>query len=172
MSEPGHPPLDASVYGELRRLAAHYMRQERPGHVLQPTALVNEAYLRLAQNDRMEWRDRSHFVAMAATHMRRILVDCARNRDRVKRGGGVHMTSIEGHDIAHAQPDVDIEALDEALTALAAFDETRARIVELRYFGGLTIDETAGALGISAATVSRDWIAARAWLRHYLENRS
>lgn len=156
------------VYDELRRLAHHYMRGERADHVLQTTALVNEAYLRLAGLDRLQWRDRTHFFAMAATMMRRILVDHARSRDRDKRGGGVIVTSIGDHDAAAPETGVDIAALDAALTDLARFDAQQARIVELRFFGGLTIDETAAALEISPATVGREWASARAWLHHHL----
>lgn len=156
------------VYDELRRLAHHYMRHERLDHVLQTTALVNEAYLRLAGLTRMEVRDRAHFLAMAATQMRRVLVDFARARDRGKRGGGVHVTSIA--DLASDIPDraVDVSALDEALVALSRFDARQARIVELRFFGGLTMDETARALDLSPATVGREWVSARAWLYHHL----
>lgn len=156
------------LYDELRRLAHHYMRAERPDHVLQTTALVNEAYLRLAGISRMQWRDRTHFCAMAATEMRRILVDHARGRDCAKRGGGVHVTSIEN--LAADVPDmgVDVTALDAALLELARFDARQARIVELRFFGGLTMDETAKALDISPATVGREWVSAKAWLFHHL----
>jgi len=156
------------VYDELRRLAHHYMRAERPDHVLQTTALVNEAYLRLAGTTRLHWRGRTHFFAMAATQMRRILVDYARGRDRDKRGGGVHLTSID--DSALQVPDraVDVTALDAALVELARFDLQQARIVELRFFGGLTMDETAQALEISPATVGREWVSAKAWLYHHL----
>lgn len=156
------------VYDELRRLAHHYMRGERADHVLQTTALVNEAYLRLAGLERLEWRDRTHFFATAATMMRRILVDYARRRDRDKRGGGVILTSIGDHDAAAPEPGVDVAALDAALTDLAGFDPQQARIVELRFFGGLTIEETASALGVSPATVGREWASARAWLHHHL----
>jgi RNA polymerase sigma factor (TIGR02999 family) len=164
--EPGD--LVPLVYDELRRLAHHYMRGERPDHVLQTTALVNEAYLRLAGLSRMEWRDRTHFFAMAATQMRRILVDYARERDAGKRGGGVHVTSLDG--LAADVPDrgVDVTALDAALEQLARFDAQQARIVELRFFGGLTMDETAKTLQISPATVGREWVSARAWLYHHL----
>jgi RNA polymerase sigma factor (TIGR02999 family) len=155
------------VYDELRRLAHHYMRGERSDHVLQTTALVNEAYVRLAGMSRMQWRDRTHFFAMAATQMRRILVDYARGRDAGKRGGGVQVTSL---DVAADVPDrgVDVAALDAALVELARFDAQQARIVELRFFGGLTMDETAKALEISPATVGREWVSAKAWLYHHL----
>jgi RNA polymerase sigma factor (TIGR02999 family) len=156
------------VYDELRRLAHHYMRAERSDHVLQTTALVNEAYVRLAGMSRMQWRDRTHFFAMAATQMRRILVDYARGRDAGKRGGGVQVTSLG--DLAADVPDrgVDVTALDAALVELARFDAQQARIVELRFFGGLTMDETATALEISPATVGREWVSAKAWLYHHL----
>ena len=156
------------VYDELRRLARHYMRGERPDHVLQATALVNEAYLRLAGMSRLPWRDRTHFFAMAATQMRRILVEHARGRGAAKRGGGVHIVSI-GHlaeDVADRG--VDVTALDQALDQLARFDPRQARIVELRFFGGLTMDETAEALAISPATVGREWVSAKAWLHYHL----
>lgn len=166
----GHPDpgdLVPLVYDELRRLAHHYMRGERPDHVLQTTALVNEAYLRLAGMSRMQWRDRTHFLAMAATQMRRILVDYARERNAGKRGGDLHVTAI---DRAADIPDraVDVTALDTALDELARFDAQQARIVELRFFGGLTMEETAKALDISPATVGRDWVSAKAWLHHHL----
>jgi RNA polymerase sigma factor (TIGR02999 family) len=151
------------VYAELRRLAHHYMAGERPGHTLQTTALVHEAYIRLVDLDRMRWRDRGHFFAMAATLMRRILVDSARQRGRDKRGGGVLVTSLDDHEIPIA-PGVDVVALDDALVALAAMDPQQSRIVELRFFGGLTIAETADALDLSPTTVKRDWLSAKAWL--------
>ena len=155
------------VYEELRRLAHHYMKGERANHTLQTTALVNEAYLRLTDVTRMQWRDRAHFFAMAATLMRRILVDHARDRARDKRGGGVVFTALQD-DQAAAGSTVDALALDEALDRLAAIDPQHARIVELRYFAGLTIEETSEALGISPATVKREWTWARAWLYQQL----
>ena len=155
------------VYEELRRLAHHYMRGERAGHTLQTTALVNEMYLRLAGIDGLRWRDRSHFFAMAATLMRRVLVDCARQRGREKRGAGVSVTSLNEHVVA-AQPAVDMVALDEALVRLAAVDRQQSRVVELRFFAGLSVEETAEALGISPATVKRDWATARLWLYNEL----
>ena len=159
--------LVAIVYEELRRLAHHYMKGERDGHTLQTTALVNEAYLRLTDLTRMRWRDRAHFFAMAGTLMRRILVDHARDRARDKRGGGVVFTALHD-DQAAAASTVDALALDEALDRLAALDPQHARIVELRYFAGLTIEETGEALGISPATVKREWTWARAWLYQQL----
>ena len=159
--------LVAIVYKELRRLAHHYMQGERANHTLQTTALVNEAYLRLTDLTRMQWRDRAHFFAMAATLMRRILVDHARDRARDKRGGGVVFTTLQDERIA-TPPGIDALALDEALDRLAAIDPVQARIVELRYFAGLTIEETSEALRISPATVKREWTWARAWLYHKL----
>ncbi len=158
------------VYEELRRLAHHYMRGEHTGHTLQTTALVNEAYLRLVGLERIEWRGRGHFFAIAATLMRRILVDHARERGRDKRGGGVVFTTLGDKAIAPAS-NVDVLALDEALERLGAMDPQQARIVELRFFAGLTIEETADALGISPATVKRDWMWAKAWLHQQLASR-
>lgn len=159
--------LVAIVYKELRRLAHHYMQGERANHTLQTTALVNEAYLRLTDLTRMQWRDRAHFFAMAATLMRRILVDHARDRARDKRGGGVVFTTLQDERVATPRG-IDALALDEALDRLAAIDPVQARIVELRYFAGLTIEETSEALRISPATVKREWTWARAWLYHKL----
>jgi len=164
--DPAPGSMDALVpivYEELRRLAHHYMRGERVGHMLQTTALVNEAYMRLVEVKRIEWRSRGHFFAMAATTMRRVLVDHARERARDKRGGGLVFTTLSGHGVA-SSPAIDVLALDEALDRLADMDPQQARIVELRYFTGLTIEETAEALSISPATVKRDWTWARAWL--------
>lgn len=151
-----------AVYPELRAIARRQLGGERSGHTLQATALVNEAYLRLSGLDRIEWRDRVHFVHMAARVMREVLVDHARRRAAAKRDGGerVSLTALE---IA-GSGGVDVQALDEALAALERLDPDRARIVELRYFGGLTIEETAEALGLSPATVKRHWQVARAWL--------
>ena len=151
------------VYEELRRLAHHHMRGERPGHTLQTTALVNEAYLRLAGVDGLRRSDRAHFFALAATLMRRILVDHARQRGRDKRGGGVAVVTLDETRIA-PRAEVDVVALDEALQRLAAADPQQSRVVELRFFAGLSVEETAEALGISAATVKRDWATARLWL--------
>jgi RNA polymerase sigma-70 factor (ECF subfamily) len=155
------------MYTELRRLAHHYMRGERTGHTLQTTALVHEAYLRLASVDRMQFRDRAHFIAMAATMMRRILVDHARAHARHKRGGGVSVTSLNEAAVGPRKT-VDLVALDDALERLVRLDAQQARIVELRFFGGLTIEETAAALGVSPKTVNRDWAIAKAWLHQEL----
>jgi RNA polymerase sigma factor (TIGR02999 family) len=151
------------VYDDLRRLAHHYMRGERPGHTLQTTALVNEVYLRLAGVDALRWQDRAHFFAMAATLMRRVLVDHARQRGREKRGAGLQVTSLADNAIA-PQPSVDIVALDDVLERLAAVDPQQGRVVELRFFAGLSVEETAEVLGISPATVKRDWATAKLWL--------
>src|SRR5262245_13018994 len=155
------------VYEELRRLAHHYMRGERDGHTLQATALVNEVYLRLAGIDALGWRDRAHFFAMAATLMRRVLVDYARQRGRDKRGAGVTVTSLDENVIA-PQPAVDVVALDDALERLRAVDPQQSRVVELRFFAGLSVKETAEAIGISPATVKRDWATAKLWLYNEL----
>ncbi len=159
--------LTPIVYGELRRLARHYMRAERQGHVLQTTALVHEAYLKLVGLD-MSWRGRVHFLAVAARLMRRVLVDYARERDAAKRGGGAHALTLDEARLA-AGPAPDVVALDEALDSLARIDERKSRVIELRFFGGLTIEETAGALGVSHATVERDMKMAKAWLSRELK---
>jgi RNA polymerase sigma factor (TIGR02999 family) len=151
------------VYDELRRLAHHYMRGERAGHTLQTTALVNEVYLRLAGIDGLRWRNRAHFFAMVATLMRRVLVDYARLRQRDKRGAGVSVVTLDENAIA-PQAAVDIIALDEALERLATVDPQQSRVVELRFFAGLSVEETAEAIGISPATVKRDWATAKLWL--------
>lgn len=154
-----------AVYSELRRLAAHYLRGERPGQTLQPTALVNEAYLRLRKDRPERWQNRAHFCAIAAHAMRQILIERARARHAQKRGGGQpRVTFDESLPAAVAGPDIDLVALDTALERLAALDPSQARIVELRFFGGLSIEETADALSISPATVKRHWTAAKAWI--------
>jgi RNA polymerase sigma factor (TIGR02999 family) len=157
--------LTPLVYEELRQQAARYLRKERPNHSLQATALINEAFLRLIDVKDVQWQNRAHFFAIAANLMRRILVDHARRRDAEKRGGSqVCLTLDEGLAWAN-EPDVDLLAIDEALDRLAIIDEQQARIVELRFFSGLTVEETATALGISPKTVKRDWSVARAWLK-------
>jgi RNA polymerase sigma factor (TIGR02999 family) len=153
------------VYDELRRIAARYLRHEPGDHTLQPTALVHEAYVRLIDQRRVRWRNRAHFYGVAAQMMRRILVDHARTRRANKRGAGWERVPLVEDETAAASGDVDVLALDEALQRLAAFDAQQERIVELRYFGGLTIDEVAAVIGISAATVVREWTIAKAWLR-------
>jgi RNA polymerase sigma-70 factor, ECF subfamily len=154
------------VYDDLRRVAAGYMRRELPGHGLQATALVHEAYVRLVDQTRVQWRNRAHFFGVAASMMRRILVDDARKRRADKRGGAAERVTLTGDDIAAPdQNGIDVLALHESLERLAAFDPQQARIVELRYFGGLTIDEAAEVVRVSPATVVREWTIAKAWLR-------
>jgi RNA polymerase sigma factor (TIGR02999 family) len=152
------------VYGELRRIAGRCMRRERPGQSLQATALVHEAYIRLLKDEGLSFENRAHFLGIAARAMRQILVEHARARDADKRGGERRRITLDD-DVASGQPaDVDLLALDEVLERLAALNADHARIVELRFFGGLTNEETAAALGISPATVKRAWVVARAWL--------
>lgn len=159
------------VHEELRRIARRCMAGERAGHTLQATALVHEAYLRLVDVRRVQWRDRAHFLAMAARLMRRVLVDHARAKRYQKRGGGaVRVTFAEELPVGEA-PDLDLLAVDEALSALAVVDERKGRVVELRFFGGLTVDETADVLEVSPETVMRDWKMAKAWLRRELADR-
>jgi RNA polymerase sigma factor (TIGR02999 family) len=152
------------VHGELRRLAHRQMAGERTDHTLQTTALINEAYLRLVDLDRVRWQDRSHFLAMSARVMRRILVDHARSRQYLKRRGGAATVEFDDAVMVCAEPEQNIVALDDALEALAAFDARKSRVIEMRFFGGLTVDETASALGVSPETVRRDWRLAKAWL--------
>lgn len=159
------------VYDELRRLAAHYMRRERVQHTLQPTALVNEAYLRLV-DIKISWQDRAHFFAVAARLMRRMLVDHARANGRDKRGKNEPKVPLEEIDTIPLQPHSGVIALDEALKNLATFDRRKSEIIELCFFGGLNNDEVAEALGISRATVQRDLRLARAWLKHELRKSS
>ena len=155
--------LAPAVESELRRLARAYLRSEEPGHTLQPTALINEAYLRLIQWKTVGWQDRAHFFAVAAKIMRRVLVNQAVQRRAQKRGGSAVMVALsEAGDVTH-QP-ADLAALDEALNALAKMDARKSQLVELRFFGGLTVEETAAVLGISERTVHRQWDLARAWL--------
>jgi RNA polymerase sigma factor (TIGR02999 family) len=159
------------VHDELHLLAHRYMAGERSGHPLQTTALVNEAYLRLIDSSRVRWQNRAHFFAVSAQLMRRILVDAARARNKLKRGGdAIHVSLDEALSISH-EPAADLIALDEALTQLAAFDERKSRVVELRFFGGLTVEETAEVLKVSVMTVMRDWGVAKAWLLRELERR-
>lgn len=159
-----------AVYDELRRQAGRAMRREGDAHTLQATALVHEAYLRLVDQNRVAWRNRAHFFAIAAQMMRRVLVDHARTRLAAKRGGQLHRVTLGdvGAGAEQGDGDVDLLALHDALDQLAVLDPRQARLVELRYFGGLGIEETAEALGVSPATVKRDWAVARAWLRREL----
>lgn len=152
------------VYEELRRLAHHYMGRERPGHTLQTSALVNEAYLRLVDQRSVKWQNRAHFFGIASQMMRRILVDHARSRHYAKRGGGAIQVSLDESMIVSGERAGDVVALDDALTALARIDQRKSKIVEMRFFGGLSIEETAEALSVSPGTVMRDWTLAKAWL--------
>lgn len=152
------------VYGELRRIAQRYLSQERPEHTLQSTALVNEAYLRLVGQDLPQWQNRAHFFAVAAQLMRQILVDHARARQAAKRGGDACKLTLDESVAIHRQRDVDLIELDNALKGLEHLDPQQSRIVELRFFAGLSIEDTSEVLGISPATVKRDWTTARAWL--------
>ena len=152
------------VYGELRRLAAARLRHERPGHTLQSSALVNEAYLRLVNQQGMQWQNRAHFFAIAAQMIRRILVDHARAQQRNKRGGGAQTIVLDEALHHAAERGVEMIALDDALNGLEKLDPEQSRIVELRFFAGLTVEETAEALHVSRATVNRHWVTARAWL--------
>jgi RNA polymerase sigma-70 factor (ECF subfamily) len=154
------------VYDDLRRVAAAQMRREAPGHSLQPTALVHEAYVRLVDQRHLKWRNRAHFFGVAACLMRRILVDHARARLAEKRGGRIERVTLVGDEPAAENPHaIDVLALHESLERMAAFNPRQARIVELRYFGGLTIEEAAEVVGISEATLVREWTIAKAWLR-------
>jgi RNA polymerase sigma factor (TIGR02999 family) len=152
------------VYEELRRLAHHYLRQERTNHTLQSTALVHEAYLRLAGSKPPEWQDRAHFFGIAAHVMRQILVEYARSRAADKRGGGVVRLALDDAIAPSECVDIDLVALDKALHELSEFDSQQSKIVELRFFAGLSIEDTSELLGVSPATVKRDWVTARAWL--------
>jgi RNA polymerase sigma factor (TIGR02999 family) len=166
--------LTPLVYERLHRMARHFMRSERPGHTLQATALVNEAFLRLVDTREMDWTDRAHFFSMCARVMRRILVDAARSRAAIKRGGHVdrveHSTAIDLDELPSSGTEMSAQvcALDEALNTLARIDARRAQVIELRFFGGLTVEETGDVLQISRQTVMRDWKLARAWLAREL----
>ena len=153
------------VYEELRRMAHQHMRKERPGHTLQTSALVNEAFVRLIDQKEVRWQNRAHFFGIAAQMMRRILVDYARSRQYAKRGGGAQQVSFDDALIVSAERADEVVALDDALLDLAQFDQRKSQIVELRFFGGLSIEETAEVLNVSPGTVMRDWTLAKAWLR-------
>jgi RNA polymerase sigma-70 factor (ECF subfamily) len=157
------------VHAELRRIARRHMGHERNGHTLQPTALVNEAYLKLIDAQHVQWQDRAHFFAMSSRLMRRVLVDAARARGYQKRGGGAHQVTLDERRVGAKEQAADVVALDDALTALAAIDERKSQVVEMRYFGGLSIEETAEALGVSVRTVKRDWTMAKLWLLRELK---
>ena len=160
--------LTPLVYEELHRRAHWHMRRENPGHTLQTTALVNEAYLRLVDMRQVSWRDRAHFFALASRLIRHVLVDAARSRRSLKRGADAMPEALDDDLLVSANPVADIIALDDALRALSAIDERKNRVVELRFFGGLTVDETAEVLSVSPETVKRDWKLAKAWLRREL----
>ena len=151
------------VYNDLRRVAGRLMSQERAGQTLRTTALVNEAFLRLIDINKVQWQNRAQFFAMSATLMRRILVDAARSRNYQKRGGGVNKVTFDEAGVV-VEPGRDLIALDDALKELAAIDERKSKVVEMRFFGGLTVEETAAALGVSPETVMRDWKSAKRWL--------
>jgi RNA polymerase sigma factor (TIGR02999 family) len=156
--------LTPLVYEELHRRAHHYMAGQRDGHILQTTALVNEVYVRLVDCEQMNWQDRAHFLAMSARLMRRILVDFARSRGYQKRGGGALDLSLDEAPSVGSEPDPNLMALDDALQALATIDERESKVVELRFFGGLSVEETAEVLKVSVETVMRDWRLAKIWL--------
>jgi RNA polymerase sigma factor (TIGR02999 family) len=163
--------LFATVYGELRKLAASHLARERPGHTLQATALANEVYLKLVDQTRVAWRGRTHFFAVAASAMRRVLVDHARSRLRSKRGGGLERVTFVEDAISGFGGECSLEdvlALDEALTKLAELDERQAKLVEQRFFGGLSVEESAAELGVSTRTAEGDWTHAKAWLNRAL----
>jgi RNA polymerase sigma factor (TIGR02999 family) len=157
------------VYGELHRLAAHYLSREGTGHTLQPTALVHEAYLRLVDQRRVDWRNRAQFLGVAASMMRRILVNHARDRSAQKRGGRREQVTLSLVESPSGRPDVELIALEDALQRLAELDPRKGRVVELKFFGGLTIEEIAELLEVSGATVEREWAFARAWLYDAIE---
>jgi RNA polymerase sigma factor (TIGR02999 family) len=171
--EPGAlEALTPSLYGEMRRLAAGYLRTEREGHTLQPTALVHEAYLRLVEQRNLAWQNRAQILGVAAHLMRRVLVDHARARARVKRAGLLARVTLDDEAVGAVEHDMDLVALDGALRELAEMDEQLCRVVELRYFGGLTVDEVAEVLAVSPRSVDRAWATARAWLRQQIEERA
>jgi RNA polymerase sigma factor (TIGR02999 family) len=162
--------LIPSVYDELHRLAHQYIRKEYAENLLDTTSLVNEAYLRLVDARNVDWQDRAHFLSIAARLMRQILVDYARSRNAQKRGGGAIRVSMDAVQLKMSAEDADVVALHEALSSLETFDERKAKVIELRFFGGLTVDETAQVLGISSDSVLRDWRLARSWLMNRLES--
>jgi RNA polymerase sigma factor (TIGR02999 family) len=164
--------LTPLVYQELHRMARRYMAREREGHSLQATALINEVYLRLVKAKDVKWQDRAHFFAVCAQLMRRILTDFARARAYEKRGGGAVRVPLHEADTVAAEPAMDLAALDQALTRLSEFDARKSKVVELRFFGGMTVEETAEVLHISPETVKRDWSVARTWLMAELDGRN
>lgn len=162
--------LMSAVYPELHRLAHHYMKRESPGHTLQTSALVNEAFLKLVDQRNVKWQNRAHFLGIAAQLMRRILVDYARQRRHAKRGGGAQQISLDEGLFVSDQRSAEVVELSEALDRMAEFDQRKAQTVELRFFGGLSIEETAEVLAVSPGTVMRDWTLAKAWLRREMSN--
>jgi RNA polymerase sigma-70 factor (ECF subfamily) len=168
-NEQARDALIPMVYGELRRVARRHLWRERPDHTLQSAALVNEAYLRLVRQESPKWQNRAHFFGVAAQLMRHILVDHARGRRAGKRGGSTPRLVLDPELVPAQSPELDLVALDDALSRLTALDPRQGRLIELRFFGGLSIDETAVVLGVSTATVEREWVTARAWLRLELE---
>lgn len=164
--------LTPLVYDELRRLASRYLRQERHGHTLQSTALVHEAYLKLVGQNQVQWQNRAHFFGIAAQMIRRILVDYARARTADKRGAGAEKLSLDEAIALPGYPDLDLIALDDALEGLATIDARQSRLVELRFFAGLTLEETAEVLQMSPATAKRDWVSAKAWLSREIRRQS
>jgi RNA polymerase sigma factor (TIGR02999 family) len=167
--KPALDKLVPLVHEELRKLAHHYMNRERSDHTLQTTALVNEVYLRLVDQQNARWENRAHFFGIAAQSMRQILVEYARQRGAAKRGGDAQHVELDEAALVSKETDMDLVALDEALKELAAFDERKSRVVELRFFGGMSVEETAEALGVHVNTVVRDWDVAKAWLRRQLK---
>ncbi|MFY9805526.1 MAG: sigma-70 family RNA polymerase sigma factor [Candidatus Acidiferrales bacterium] len=168
-NEEAREALIPVVYDELRRIARRHLYRERPDHTLQSAALVNEAYLRLVRQDAPQWQDRAHFLAVAAQLMRHILVDHARARLTGKRGGGAPRLSLDAELVPAQKQELDLVALDDALAKLTALDPQQGRLIELRFFGGLSIEETAVVLGVSPATVKREWATARAWLQREMK---
>jgi RNA polymerase sigma factor (TIGR02999 family) len=162
--------LTPLVYGELRRLAHHYISRERPGHTLQTSALVNEAYVRLVEQKEVDWQCRAHFYGIAARLMRQVLVDYARRRGYAKRGGEARRVLLDEALVVSDERAAEVVALDEALEGLAKLDPRQSQIVELRFFGGLSIEETAEVLGVSPGTVMADWTVAKAWLRRAIKS--
>ena len=162
--------LTPLVYGELHRLAHHYISRERPGHTLQTSALVNEAYLRLVEQKNVDWQCRAHFYGIAARLMRQVLVDYARRRGYAKRGGGARRVSLDEALAVSDERTAEVVALDEALEGLAKLDPRQSQIVELRFFGGLSIEEAAEVLGVSPGTVMAEWTVAKAWLRRAIKS--
>ena len=163
--------LIPAVYHELRRLARYYMAGQRPSHTLQPTALINEVYLRLIDCQLVNWQNRAHFIAVSGNLMRRVLVDHARSKQYQKRGGGAVQVSLDEGLLPSAEPGRDLLALDDALNALAEVDARKSKVVEMRFFGGLTTQETAEVLNVSQDTVVRDWRFAKAWLQNEMAGR-